>query len=125
MRYVYYRYEYESGCSRPHTGILVGLDDIFDEDEAFRLSWYFDRYLERPFDILHGTISYFTEKGNRKFNKAIREIKKAALNKSINVIRLESDGSNLEIVYRDEYQIVAIVVKEKTNMKFCITDSDL
>lgn len=122
---MYYRYEYESGCSKPHTGILVGLDDIFNENEAFRLSWYFDRYLERPFDILHGTVSYFTEKGNRKFNKTIREIKKAALEKGINIIRLESDGSDLEIMYRDEYQIVAIKVKEKSDMKFCTCDSDL
>lgn len=109
---MYYRYEYESGCSKPHTGILIGLDDIFDEDEAFRLSFYFDMHLERPFDILHNTVSYFTEKGNRKFNKAIREIKKAALGKGINIIRLESDGSDLDIIYRDEYQIVAIRMKE-------------
>ena len=122
---MYYRYEYESGCSRDHTGILVGLDDIFNENEALNLSWYFDIHLERPFDILSGTVSYFTEKGNRKFNKAIRKIKKAALEKGINVVRLESDGSNLEILYKDEYQIVAIKVKEKSDMAFLTSDSDL
>lgn len=122
---MYYRYEYESGCSRDHTGILVGLDDIFNENEALNLSWYFDLHLKRPFDILNGTVSYFTERGNRKFNKAIREIKKAALEKGINVVRLESDGSDLEIYYKDEYQIVAAKVKEKSDMKFCTSDSDL
>lgn len=122
---MYYRYEYESGCTRDHTGILVGLDDIFDENEALNLSWYFDMYLERPFDVLNGTVSYFTEKGNRKFNKAIRKIKKAALEKGINIVRLESDGSDLEIFYKDEYQIVAAKVEEKSDMRFCISDSDL
>ena len=43
---MYYRYEYESGCSRDHTGILVGLDDIFNENEALNLSWYFDLHLK-------------------------------------------------------------------------------
>ena len=102
---MYYRYEFELNNN---IGILIGLDDIFDEDKALELSLYFDLNLSRPTESLEGTISYFTEKGNRKFNKAIKRIKKAALEKNVNVIRIESDGSNLDILYEDEYQILAI-----------------
>ena len=104
-----YRYEYQSGCELDHTGILIGLDEIVkDEFRAFQLEFMFIQDLERPIDDLRGTISYFTEKGNRHFSKAIRAIKKEAKKHGINVVCIIEEKSNIDILYEDKYQVIGI-----------------
>lgn len=106
-----YRYEFEN-----NVGILVGLDDVIkDEFEAFMLELPFINDLERPIDTLagtidtlDGTISYFTEKGNRHFSKAILAIKKAAKSRGVNVVCINKEKDDIDILYEDKYQILAI-----------------
>lgn len=98
-----YRYEFKHN----NVGIFVGMDDIFDPDTAFELSAFFDDNLKRPRDNIENTISYFTDKGNRKFSKAIKKIKRASLKKGFEVVRIEKEENELEILYKDKYQVLA------------------
>lgn len=100
-----YRYEFSDKNKR--VGILVGLDDYFDEEEIWDLSAIFEDELKAPDIEMLGTKSYFTEKGNRKFKKSIRRIHKAAKEKGIDVINIVKDISEIgNIVYSDNYQVV-------------------
>lgn len=99
-----YRYEF----AHNHKGFITELDDLFGEDKAWELSFYFDLHLERPAADLKGTMSFFTEKGNRKFSKTIKKIKKFASEKGYEVIRIEKEEKDLEILYKDEYQVLAL-----------------
>ena len=102
-----YRYEYD--IEGEYKGILVGLDDIFDDtNELLSAAFVFERYLPEPnIESMINTKSYFTEKGNRKFSKAIRTIKKISENHGIKVITIIKDYNDLEnIVYEDKYQVV-------------------
>lgn len=108
MNNTLYRYEYAPNkyTKEEHTGILVGLDDIFDIDTSMKLSAFFDDNLQRPRDDLKGTMSFFTVKGNRKFSKAIRDIKKAAALKEVEVLTIKASRYNVTILYEDEYQVL-------------------
>lgn len=107
MNNTLYRYEYAPNDKmKEHTGILVGLDDIFDIDTSMKLSAFFDDELSRPVDDLKGTMSFFTAKGNRKFSKAIREIKKAAESAGFKVISLTCKRYEVKILYEDRYQVL-------------------
>ena len=99
-----YRYEF----AHNNRGMLTELDELFGEDKAWELSFYFDIHLERPVADLKETISFFTEKGNRKFSKAIRKIKNYASEKGYEVIRIEKEEKELDILYKDEYQVLAL-----------------
>lgn len=107
-----YRYEFESGCEYPHTGVILGLDDIFDEfsNELLNTILFFENNLKAPI-IYHSDIErptfYFTEKGNMKFKNCIETIKNEALKLGINIIKLELDRNLVnKIYYEDEYQVV-------------------
>ena len=99
-----YRYEF----AHNHKGFLTELDELFGEDKAWELSFYFDLHLDRPIADLKGTISFFTEKGNRKFSKTIRKIKEYASEKGYEVIRIEKKEEDLDILYKDKYQVLAL-----------------
>jgi len=107
-----YRYEFESGCEYPHTGIILGLDDIFDKfnNNLLNTIVFFENNLKAPIiytDINERVTFYFTEKGNEKFNNCIKTIKEEALKLGINIIRLELDKDIVnKIYYEDEYQVV-------------------
>ena len=88
-------------------GILTSLDYIFDEDTIIDLVAIFEDDLLDPNCDMHDTVSYFTKKGNRHFNKAIRQIKKALKSKGFDVITVYEDYDDLNIVYEDKYQVVA------------------
>lgn len=88
-------------------GILTSLDYIFDEDTIIDLVATFEDDLLDPDCDMHDTVSYFTKKGNRHFNKTIRQIKKALKNKGFDVITVYEDYDNLNVVYEDKYQVVA------------------
>ena len=88
-------------------GILTSLDYIFDEDTIIDLTWCFLDDLPDPNCNMKDTCSYFTKKGNRKFNKAIRKLKKALQEKGFEVITVYEDYENLNAVYEDVYQVVA------------------
>lgn len=98
-----YRYEFKHNG----IGIFIGMDDIFDSDTSFALSALFDDQLKRPCDNLKDTISYFTQKGNRKFSKAIKKIKLASAEKGYEIIRIEKEESELIVLYKDKYQVLA------------------
>lgn len=100
-----YRYEFSKDNKR--VGILVGLDDYFTDDEIFSVCWFFEFNLNSPDIDMKNTKSYFTDKGNRKFRKKIREIKKIANSKGIEVICECVDEKIINnIVYRDIHQVV-------------------
>ena len=88
-------------------GILTALDYIFDEDTIINLTAIFQDKLPDPDCIMNNTCSYFTKRGNRKFNKAIRNIKKILIDKGFRVITVYEDYENLNVVYKDLYQVVA------------------
>ena len=107
-----YRYEFESGCEYPHTGVILGLDDIFDDfsDELLETILFFEDNLKAPI-IYHSDTErptfYFTEYGNEKFKNCIETIKTEAMKLGINIIRLELDRNIVnKIYYEDEYQVV-------------------
>lgn len=109
---MFYRYEIESGGEYPHTGILCGLDDLFDDfnDKLFKAIGYFEDSLKAPKGFgSNGNITkcYFTNQGNKKFKKAIRIIKKEINKIGINIIKLSLDETIVDTVYyRDKYQVV-------------------
>lgn len=88
-------------------GIFTSLDYIFNEDTIIDLTHIFLDELADPDCNMRDTVSYFTKKGNRKFSKAIRNLKKALQEKGFNVITVYEDYDNLSIVYEDRYQVVA------------------
>lgn len=100
---MFFRYEFEKDGKR--TGLLTGLDDYFSFDEIWTLGAIFEEKLDLPQIPMNNTRSYFTEKGNRTFRKAIRKIKKAALEKNINVI-CEIKSSLENILWEDEKQVI-------------------
>lgn len=90
-------------------GILTALDYIFnfDDDTIIDLTWCFQDDLPDPTCDMKNTCSYFTRKGNRKFNKAIRKLKKAIEEKGFKVVTIYEDYENLNVIYEDVYQVVA------------------
>ena len=102
-----YRYEFQKDNKK--IGILTGLDDYFTDDEIFSVCGIFEMRLDEPSISMQDTKSYFTEKGNRKFRKAIRKIQKIAESKNIEVICEQIDKENLEdILYEDIYQVIIL-----------------
>ena len=120
-----YRYEFESGCEYPHTGFLCGLDELFEEfnDNLFKAIGFFEDNLDCPGECFYDKtlprlVCYFTEKGNKKFRKSIKNIKEEVNKININMIKLTLDESIIDkIYYEDKYQVV-IDVKyiEKSNI---------
>lgn len=93
-------------------GILTALDYIFDFDDdlIISLTSCFQDELPDPDCNMQNTCSYFTKKGNRKFNKAIRKLKKAIESveeKELRVVTVYEDYENLDVLYEDKYQVVA------------------
>ena len=101
-----YRYEFDSGCEKPHTGILTGLDDLFETDQILKLCAIFEDELPAPVIWDRNTLSFFTEKGNRKFNKAIRKIKEAAKEIGVGVNCIKINYTDASIIYEDKYQVI-------------------
>ena len=105
-----------------NVGILVYLDTAFNSDTddgldmIYQLCWPFEEYLKKPnIDGYPCSKFWFTEKGNRKFNKAIRKIRKEYSSRGIEVERLEMDidDNSDDIIYRDEYQVAIRKYKRK------------
>ena len=102
-----YRYEFQK--DNKNIGILTGLDNFFNEDEILSVCGIFEMDLDAPNIDMTNTRSWFTEKGNRKFRKMIRKIKKIAEEKNINVICINIDEENLKnIIYEDIYQVIEL-----------------
>ena len=102
-----YRYEFQK--DNKNIGILTGLDNFFNEDEILSVCGIFEMDLDAPNIDMTNTRSWFTEKGNRKFRKMIRKIKKIAEEKNINVICINIDKENLKnIIYEDIYQVIEL-----------------
>ena len=102
-----YRYEFQK--DNKNIGILTGLDNFFKEDEILSVCGIFEMDLDAPNIDMTNTRSWFTEKGNRKFRKMIRKIKKIAEEKNINVICINIDKENLKnIIYEDIYQVIEL-----------------
>ena len=102
-----YRYEFVKDDYR--IGFLTGLDDFFNDDEVLSLGWVFEKDLPCPNFNMENTKSYFTEKGNRKFRKKIREIQKLAENKGIVFdIIMKKEEEVSDILYSDNYQVVVL-----------------
>lgn len=115
---MYFRYEFapKEGRRDRHIGILTGVD-IFEEELRKRnsciifLTFPFEEFLKRPdIDDMSSTISYFTQKGNRKLHKAITRLCKAIEATGIAHVRCITlnDLDEERILYRDEYQVVLL-----------------
>ena len=100
-----YRYEFKKGDYS--IGILTGLDEFFTVDEICELCWIFERDLKCPNVDMENTISFFTERGNRKFRKAIRKIKNIADAKNLDFSCIIKPFDKLKnVVYQDNYQVI-------------------
>lgn len=85
-------------------------DPITDKlsDEIFDLTWIFEQELKAPdVRIPEGTRFYFTEMGNRHFNKAIKKLCNFLSENNIATMECKTieidDVSN--IIYQDTYQV--------------------
>lgn len=107
-----YRYEVVTSLCPPHTGILVALDYLYpkeeDTDIILRLCAFFEDNLPHPgYEIdVSNTMSFFTGKGNRKFNKAIKNIKKTFNVKRVKVVCIQTELDRVSPLYQDEYQVI-------------------
>lgn len=112
---MYYRYEYAPLPTDPfeHLGILTGWEFI-DAPKTDAQFWDKMKFLAIFEDELPGaecnmkdTLSYFTQKGNRKFSKAIRALTKDIESRGRTVVRIEiPEIDDSKILYRDRYQVV-------------------
>lgn len=86
-------------------------DYVFDKltDDIFNLTAIFEDELPAPnVRIPDGSKFYFTEKGNRKFHKAIMKLNKFLNEHDIATIHttiIEYDDVKDQIVYEDTYQV--------------------
>lgn len=113
---MYYRYEYDYtiGTLNPHLGIITGwefLEPAKDDDEFWdRMKHvaFFEDHLPGPDCDMTNTESWFTQKGNRKFHKAIKELVDSIVDRgNFKVIRLSAEElDESRILYRDPYQVI-------------------
>lgn len=99
-------YRYVVGEKDSECGFLTALDDYFDLETAFALGFEFTKRLPEAEIDMKNTRSYFTQKGNRSFNKAIRNCRKAYEEKGIKFSQEVHNLGNEEIIYQDKYQII-------------------
>ena len=99
-------YRYEVVDNGNHQGFLTAFDDYFDDDTIFELCGFFELKLPDPDIDMKNTTSYFTEKGNRTFNKAIKAAKKKFIEKCLDFICITKDLDESLIVYKDKYQAI-------------------
>ena len=99
-------YRYEVVNNSVHQGFLTAFDDYFDDNTIFELCGFFELKLPDPDIDMKNTTSYFTEKGNRTFNKAIKAAKKKFLEKGLEFICIVKELDENLIVYRDKYQVI-------------------
>lgn len=99
-------YRYEVVDNGMHQGFLTAFDDYFDEDTIFELCGFFELKLPDPDINMKNTTSYFTEKGNRTFNKAIKAAKKKFLEKGLDFICIVKELDESLIIYKDKYQAI-------------------
>ena len=116
---MFYRYEFipKDGKYDRHLGILTGVDLLFrsnsdiikgNYDNIINQLFEFEKSLPGPSCDMENTISYFTQKGNRKFHKAINRLC-IAINETgvAKTRRIEIDNlDNMEIIYQDKYQVI-------------------
>lgn len=109
---MYYRYEciVPGSTSKLNPGILTIVDEIFTDRQIWQYAMPFEIWLDGPTCTMSNTISYFTEKGNRKMNKAIRALCRAidatgkAKTQCVTVKELDVDN----ILYQDKYQVILL-----------------
>ena len=89
-------------------GFLSNIEEFFGDDLGIRLAWFFEFKLPYPASVpdMSGTKSYFTQKGNRTFHKALGQVKEAAGKAGIPFIRYEVDLPNEAVIYADKYQVI-------------------
>lgn len=102
-----YRYQLKESKE----GILVSLDDYFDADDIFTLAWIFECKLDAANIDMSKTISYFTQKGNRKFHKAVSKIVKSFEAIGVEVEKVEIDFEDVKdsVAYMDNLQVICKV----------------
>ena len=99
-------YRYEVIDNGVHKGFLTAFDDYFDDDTIFELCWFFEHKLPDPDINMKNTTSYFTEKGNRTFNKAIKAAKKEFISRGLDFICIVKEIDENLIIYKDKYQVI-------------------
>ena len=99
-------FRYEVIDNGVHKGFLTAFDDYFDDDTIFELCWFFEHKLPDPDINMKNTTSYFTEKGNRTFNKAIKAAKKEFIKRGLDFICIVKEIDENLIIYKDKYQVI-------------------
>lgn len=101
-----YRYQLQDS----KVGILVALDDYFDDNDILGLGWIFECKLDAANIDMDNTISYFTQEGNRKFHKAINRIIKRFESIGVKIEKLEINYEDIKdnVVYSDKLQVVCL-----------------
>ena len=99
-------YRYFIKTDTTEIGFLCDLESYFSENEFFNLAAIFEDELDAPDIDMRNTISFFTQKGNRKFHKAIKKCQTAYEQLGIQFVRIEKEINESEIVYQDKYQII-------------------
>ena len=97
-----YRYTVEG------KGFLTALDDYFKVEELLPICWVFELKLPRPAINMSDTCSYFTERGNKTFHKAIKKVREAYAQKGIKLECIMADIDGEDILYRDKYQVIML-----------------
>ena len=83
--------------------------EVFKNINTGKTCWVFEKDLPCPPVNMSNTKSYFTERGNRKFRKKIREIQKLAESKGVGFETIIKDSSEIfDIFYSDIYQVVIL-----------------
>ena len=102
-----YRYCLRCGDGS-EVGFLSNIEEFFGDDLGLSLAGFFELRLPYPVSVadMSGTKSYFTQKGNRTFHKALMRVKKEADKAGIPFVRYEVDLPNDTIIYKDAYQVV-------------------
>lgn len=116
-----YRYYYEAIPDYfEKAGFLIRIDEILSliiypklEDELLKLVAIFEDELDAPDSEIYKrnptAVSYFTQKGNRKFHKAINDIKTYLFenyHQEMICITKEISKDDERILYIDNYQLV-------------------
>lgn len=116
-----YRYYYEAIPDYfEKAGFLIRIDELLSliispklEDELLKLVAIFEDELDAPDSEIYKrnptAVSYFTQKGNRKFHKAINDIKTYLFenyHQEMICITKEISKDDERILYIDNYQLV-------------------
>ena len=107
-----YRYELGWNGKNIGVGVLMGISELdgLDDEQLEKLTKDFDDYLPIPPNnvyIKKQSKSYFTQKGNERFQVSIERLKQEYIRQGFSILEYNMNTYYQEnILYQDEYQII-------------------